>query len=70
MMKIKDFVGIEINRGDKVIYYTKTMRTELKFGIISSFCVDCNGEYNGWLNIISENNRDIQRYCKEVVKIK
>ena len=65
-MKIKDFVGTEINCGDKVIYYTKTMRTELKIGVISSFCVACNG----WLNIISENNRYIQRYCKEVVIIK
>lgn len=65
-MKIKDFVGIEINCGDKVIYYTKTMRTELKIGVISSFCAGCNG----WLNIISENNRVIQRYCKEVVIIK
>ena len=69
-MVIKDFLGSEISIGDRVVYHTNQINPEFRKGIIKKFCRNKNNELTGWVDILSECNRMVIRYCTDVLLIK
>lgn len=69
---IKDYLGNKIEKGNKVVYFTKQMNhQEFQKGIINYLRKDNSGEDNGFMFIKSEETgRMVERHCSEVIKIK